>query len=267
MRFSLFRSSPSAPEPVVVKFAGGMGTQILQASTLFCLGMEGAQVYADISYFERPFQPAQEGDKGVATHWHWQLDHYGLHLDSFNTKRAGSKDKARVISDGAEMMKLGITGLDLPTIREKFSCPTERPRLLESFGDEGYISLHIRRGDYVNVASHLMREEEFLDIAKKFSGMVSNAVVLSDSLIAQEVKRSIQNFYPRSIFLDKTDPVESHVIMRKSKILICSNSTFSLTAGLLNENGLVIVPRKWFGDQDSVIEKSIHNRANFEIIN
>ena len=54
--------------------------------------------------------------------------------------------------------------------------------------------------------------------------------------------------------------------MRCARILICSNSTFSLTAAALNPNALVVVPKQWYGEKDREIEAPIHARCLFQMI-
>ena len=54
--------------------------------------------------------------------------------------------------------------------------------------------------------------------------------------------------------------------MRSARILICSNSQFSLIAAALNPEALVLIPKHWFGDGDRHIEAPIHSRCLFEIM-
>jgi hypothetical protein len=52
--------------------------------------------------------------------------------------------------------------------------------------------------------------------------------------------------------------------MRKASVLICSNSQFSLSAGALNNN-LVIIPKKWFGDQSSNLQHVVDDFSKFQV--
>jgi hypothetical protein len=54
--------------------------------------------------------------------------------------------------------------------------------------------------------------------------------------------------------------------MRNARILICSNSTFSLTAATLNPSALVIIPKRWFAEKDHAIEAPIHALCTFQIM-
>jgi hypothetical protein len=160
-----------------------------------------------------------------------------------------------------------IAALAKPMIRQKFQVkPEEATKFFVPEITTRALCIHIRRGDYVNVASHLIADETFASIAKKFSAIANQAIILSDSPIDGELKAILGNPFPEIVFLDNIDPFSSHFIMRHAKILICSNSTFSLTAGLLNESGLVVIPKKWYGDNEKNIEKRIQEMCEFQII-
>jgi hypothetical protein len=246
-----------------IVFAGGMGTQILQAAVYFDHELQNIPVYADLSYFAKPAQIAQAGVKGALSHWPWQLDQYGLTTASFKT----STQKYSRLADGEELVGKAIAALAKPMIRQKFQVkPEEATKFFVPEITTRALCIHIRRGDYVNVASHLIADETFASIAKKFSAIANQAIILSDSPIDGELKAILGNHFPEIVFLDNIDPFSSHFIMRHAKILICSNSTFSLTAGLLNESGLVVIPKKWYGDNEKNIEKRIQEMCEFQII-
>ena len=130
----------------------------------------------------------------------------------------------------------------------------------------GFLCIHIRRGDYVNVASHLISDGEFISLVRKFSGLINHAVILSDSPIEPDFRNAVSPHFSTVSFLDNIDPYSSHRVMRCARILICSNSTFSLTAAALNPNALVVVPKQWYGEKDREIEAPIHARCLFQMI-
>jgi hypothetical protein len=53
--------------------------------------------------------------------------------------------------------------------------------------------------------------------------------------------------------------------MRLSKVLICSNSQYSFTAGVLNDN-LVIMPKIWFGKELDELNQQIIKLADFVVL-
>jgi Glycosyl transferase family 11 len=252
--------------PIVIVFAGGMGTQILQAATYFYYKKQGLKVFADVSYFDRPLSLAKEGQIGQLTHWHWQLDQYGLQKHTFDISPGFKKGEADVIVDGQRMLEIGLSALVDPEINDKFPS-VGVPNLSNLNVDEySYVCIHIRRGDYVNVASHLIDDEIFLNILKKFSQLTGALVVLSDSQINADFKEKVSFLFQRALFLDQIDAVESHEIMRFSRVLICSNSTFSLTAAMLNKQALIVLPKQWYGDKSRTIELPINSRCVFQLM-
>lgn len=252
--------------PTVVVFAGGMGTQIIQAAAYFALKHAGRPVYADMSYFETAAKMAQVGKAGELTHWFWQLDQFGLPMKSFDTDPSLNKKNADILRDGARMLELGLEALAKPEIQNIFKDVADIRNDLPQDVLSGYLCMHIRRGDYVNVASHLISDDQFIGLAKKFSGFTNSVVVLSDSPIPLELRQSVSSHFRESLFLDNIDAYTSHRIMRSARILVCSNSTFSLTAAALNPNGLIVIPKQWFGEKDRELEVPIHSRCSFQIM-
>jgi len=262
----LRRSPADKNLPTVVVFAGGMGTQIIQAAAYFSMKSAGHPVYADLSYFDREAKMAEAGKAGQLTHWFWQLDQFGLPQTSFEQAPELDKRNADILRDGPRMLELGLKALAQSDIRRYFNDVADVADILPEDVLSGFLCIHIRRGDYVNVASHLISDEEFISLVKKFSGLISNAVILSDSPIAPDFQSAISHYFKTVMFLDNIDPYASHRIMRCARILICSNSTFSLTASALNPHALVVIPKQWFGANDRGAEVPIHSRCSFQIM-
>lgn len=252
--------------PTIVVFAGGMGTQIIQAAAYFSLKQAGHEVYGDVSYFDVEARMAQVGEKGRATHWFWQLDQYGLARDSFEVGDAKVRSVAYILRDGLEMMQLGLQALANPEVQPHFMPRDPATFRLQEVSTQDFLCIHIRRGDYVNVASHLVSDEEFLRLGRKFSGLIRHAVLLSDSPFESEFKQQMEQLFPSVTYLDKLDPYSSHWLMRQARILVCSNSTYSLTAALLNPKALVVMPKRWFGPNDQAIEAPIQGLCSFQVV-
>jgi hypothetical protein len=265
----LLRKRPhrrTAGTPTTVKFAGGMGTQIIQSAVYFALRQDGESALADLSYFDVESRLARVGDKGRVTHWFWQLDQYGLPRNSFEATEVGQRKRRYILADGAEMMELGIRALQRPELQRIFMPSTPSLFNLPSVASKPFLCIHVRRGDYVNVASHLVSDDEFIEIAGKFSRLVEYAVILSDSPFGDGFKIKMNNMFQNVEYLDKLDPYSSHWLMRQARILVCSNSTYSLTAALLNPDALVVMPKQWFGGNDREIEAPIQSLSNFQIM-
>ena len=135
---------------------------------------------------------------------------------------------------------------------------------------EKYISIHIRRGDYIS------NKKLFKDHFSKFSPVAF--ILLALNLLPQEStnlpiylisddKKWANNLLTflssrsrlRFFTIDSKNHFEDWAILRHSSINICSNSTFSYTAALLNYENLdqklrCIIPQ-WFNIDKSAFEQ------------
>lgn len=262
--FSLFTSKDS--KPVVITFTGGMGAQVISAAIYFFLKNEGREVYADLSYFEKSVHVAVEGNIGDVAHWGWQLQPFGLFLESFQRLPNIGRRKYKVIRDGEEKLVLGIKALGMASIQKYFIDEKSLEDILPPEFIPNYLCVHVRRGDYVNVASYLVNDNMFIELANKIAGLVSCVVIVSDSVINDSFRREICNVYQKAIFLDGVNAFAAHRIMRNARVLICSNSQFSLTAALLNKRALVFLPKKWVSKKYQKLEVPINDLCGFQTL-
>ncbi len=130
-----------------------------------------------------------------------------------------------------------------------------------------YISIHIRRGDYISnmknyfskfspiefilLALHLLPQEN--DNMPIY--LISDDKKWANNLLPLLSSSSRNNFFT----IDSKNHLEDWAILRHSSINICSNSTFSYTAALLNYDNLdqklrCIVPQ-WFSESVSSFQK------------
>ena len=244
-----------------------MGAQVISAAIYFKMKMEGVPVYADLSYFDQTPNIAKEGVVGEISHWEWQLGIFGLQFKDFEINESLKRKNVEYIADGESKMELGLEALFIPKIRNYFTVSCKPIDCIEDWGDADFLCIHIRRGDYVNVASHLINEDVFLDCAKKFTKIIHNVAILSDSLINDQFKSSISEFFPNVKILCDLNADTSHLIMRRAKVLICSNSQFSLIAAALNDEALALVPSQWYGEGDRSLEAPIMSRCKFYAFN
>jgi len=210
---------------------------------------EGIEVSADFSYFyQKSYINQGYTDSGISV-FPWQLDAFGINRSAFNISTSSSKSLR--ICDGNLKIALFLKAVSSKSpIRKKFlehlgsySQQINRDSLL----NEKYACVHIRRGDYVAVASHLIPLESYISILKSISSEDLNLCVLSDSLLCQHERRSFSQLgFKRVAFLTEScPPEEAFSIMVASTILITSNSQFSLSAGLLSQ-GSMYIPTQWY---------------------
>jgi hypothetical protein len=263
------RDNPNSP--VLLRFEGGMGNQLLNAAVYFHLESQGREVYADLRYFDQRSRVAQLGDEGAVSLWPWQLDHFGIRQDRFQAydPAIDSASAPALMPDGSFKLLLALHALADPDIRKHFPADGGIDRELHGAEDNGYLCMHIRRGDYVNVASHLVSDDHFVAQAIQFSGLLPCVVVLSDSPIPDETRSALQALYPHAHFLDQTDAWTAHRIMRHARVLVCSNSQFSLIGAALNAKALILLPMTWFGGdgmQEQAVEAALRGRSPFMVM-
>lgn len=245
---------------VVVSFTGGLGNQILSASVYYLYELQGYEVFADLSYFDFSYKTAPVG--GGVSHWGWELDGLGIQKKDF--RGIVNIDRSiPVLRDGATKVSMSFKALCFDEIKSRF----KRAALSHEIECTKYLCVHIRRGDYLNVASHLVEDNYFDDVAPKFRHLVERLVIVSDSPVnLKNFKKISEAYYDRVLILDDAPVHVTHSLMRNANILICSNSQFSLSAGLLSGN-LVLLPKKWFGGDQKLIEDVIGGFSDFTCLN
>lgn len=259
---SIFKNS----RPYVITFTGGMGAQIISAGIYFYLKEKGHTVYADLSYFEKKPHVAIEGKKGDISHWGWQLEQFNLYQHTFRRIPNINRLQYNLIKDGDYKLNMGIEALSSKKIKLYFNFDDYKNKNHFDLGDENYLCIHIRRGDYLNVASYLISDELFTNLAIKFKNLINSAVVISDSTISKNVRYNICKNFKNAKFLDDIDVIQAHTIMRNARVLICSNSQFSLVSALLNQNGMVFIPKKWFEQSNKKMTEEMNKQSFFQIL-
>jgi hypothetical protein len=248
-----------------VYFEGGLGSQILSFITYNeRLKSTNKFIPADLEYFKNIASDFTE--KNGLAKWKWRLNKYGVNITDLPEDNKFKKRIKKYFfvrnSDNVDIFynfretKSSEYISKLPIDLENVSNYLEKTFASTS---NNFCIIHIRRGDYLKVASSIMSVEEIIDLILKIKNLMpKNILISSDSLLE---KLEIE-------LLDKTltefnyvfiNPNESdlliHDLMRFSKVLIASNSTFSFTAGLLsNKDCLFFFPTKYFGEgktQDS----------------
>ena len=126
--------------------------------------------------------------------------------------------------------------------------------LLEYFKKNEIVSLHVRRGDYLNLPD-LYGNACDREYYKKAIGYIENKIespvfaVFSDDM--DWVKENLQ--LSNALYVDWNRGKNAHIdmyLMSKCKHNIIANSTFSWWGAYLNDNTnkIVICPQRWFND-------------------
>ena len=261
-----------------IYFEGGLGSQILSY-----IDFANNPRRVDLSYFRFPPNTYQDGPDV----WSWELDTYGIYLESFKDyeklerynpwvmRRPTTMDsvnhilkqekqkKQRTIWSSDKIKRLfPIDENALSSICKKYEIEIDKTTII-----------HIRRGDYERVASRLVEYWEYEDLLKSFSPIIEkNLLFISDSELPSEVKQNFIDSFPdratKFFSSHEISTQRAHDIMRKSKVLITANSTFSISAGLLSdEDTIVLSPIEFFGGDKGYLQSRIFNRyGNFIVM-
>jgi histo-blood group ABO system transferase len=109
------------------------------------------------------------------------------------------------------------------------------------------VSVHVRRTDYLNF--HLVHHNQSIIYYKKAFEYFNNSalfLIFSDDIEWCKTQPLFLNNNCK--FIDDIDDEKSLYLMSLCNHNICANSSFSLWASYLNDNnGITIIPHKWFG--------------------
>ena len=249
----------------IITFTGGLGAQILSASAYFYLQRSGQEVGADLRYFHCRTHIATPGVPGDISKWPWQLDGYGLSPSDFVCPDPAGHS---LVHDGERKAALGFLGLGDPQVQRRFplleGLSDFRQELL---ADRPFVCLHLRRGDYLNVATFLVSDESSLRALRTVSRLVHDAVIISDSPLSPEMNSALLGLGLNVVTLVGGDPVAAHGLMRMADILICANSQFSMTAAALREpDQLTFCPSQHDGDLASESNRMLASLRTHQLI-
>ena len=175
-----------------------------------------------------------------------------------------------IVKDGPNKARLFINAMKDKQIKNQFlSISNGWKEIIKKKNIKLDISccLHLRRGDYLNVAKHLLSEDSVLEISSKLPKLIENIIVLSDSdssenkVFIDKLKTRFHKVY----WMDNTHFFDAHQIMQASQFLICSNSQFSLTAAYLGGN-FSIIPQKFSSDEDFIFQYQ-NKQTSFALLN
>lgn len=108
-------------------------------------------------------------------------------------------------------------------------------------------SIHIRRTDYVNLSEY-HHNQNLIYYEKAMSYFNDSVLFLLFSDDIEWCKLQPIFIKKNIIFIDETNDEKSLYLMSLCNNNICANSSFSLwSAYLNNNNGITIIPYKWFG--------------------
>jgi hypothetical protein len=133
------------------------------------------------------------------------------------------------------------------SIREDFAFNFETLNTCRKmFAFDQSISLHIRRGDYVNSVNHPLCPMEYYEKALSKLDPRLPVIIFSDDIKwcqEQGIFRS-----DRFVFSESNSPITDMCLMTMCSCHIIANSSYSWWGAWLSGSDRVIAPARWFGD-------------------
>lgn len=267
---------------LVVPIGGGLGAQILTVALIDFLRDRSrknntAEPFIDLSYFS--LSPSTFPELSI---YGWKLDYYGIPKREFEDLPHPAKPKwihklsgsaPKWLHEGSLERQELLTMALSQTRTQIFSrFPISEPDLKKTadlLSDLGpnHCVVHLRRGDYLNVASHIVADQDLLPI---LGGLIqtgiSSLLYISDSDVNLDFFRRHLPSTIRLKCIVGGDLYLSHALMRRANVLITSNSQFSLSAALLNPQGLRLMPRVWFSGRHAGLQEQLLRLSNWLVV-
>ena len=260
-----------------VYFEGGLGSQILAYIEYSEKNKSSNKpVFANYDYFNNT--KVDFTDNTGLSMWTWRLDQYGIYQKDL--KKIGKKKKLvnkyfKVRSHGNSDIFYNFREKKSESYQKIFKINLKKVNeyISEKFNSDtdDFAVIHIRRGDYLKVASKVVSMEELIKFINKIKKLLPNNILISCDSILTAAEQDMLASTLEELNLVYVDPREDtflvHDLMRSSSILVASNSTFSFTAGLLAKRDCtVFFPTNYFGQGRLSDSKSFIFRQPFEYL-
>lgn len=268
---------------IIVKFHGGLGNQMFQYALYRKMEIIGKQVKADLSWYQsnmaesaRDFELFQfpvtiaqcsEAEKKKRNNKFYELlrKYFGVSMKLWREKAGeGYNEKVLKLTD-AYIDGYWQTPKYFADIRERlledFVFPKEEntalQRLEKEIAESDSVSIHIRRGDYLNnmdkygdICTEDYYRRAVVYMAEKI--VSPRFFVFSDDM---KWSREFMRNQPNTVFVEGKQ--DESPIMDMKRMALCrhniiANSSFSWWASWLNQNPgkIVVAPAKWKNDFD-----------------
>ena len=247
-----------------ITFEGGLGSQVLAFIEMQFYLYNKLHFSLDLSYF------TNEESQSVDTLRPWRLSRFGIEIsDVRSTSKMNKKVKNLNFANiNREIWEFGKKN------KEKY-FPFDPKPALDFLKDNGinterkFTAIHVRRGDYLQLSSRIVTDQEVIDLISKLSNLIDEFIVISsDSVLSKRLNKFLTQFAQtqekKILVLDslELDEVLIHQIFRLSDKLICSNSTFSFSAAILAKSTNISFapidffdPLSWGGSTEKINQK------------
>jgi len=242
----------------IVTIEGGLGSQILgYMKYLYFKELSKDLFFCDLTYFNKENQKNMAKNNPNLGVRKWGLNYYGIKQQEFPTYNSKNLISKKIIN---KFKKELTAPLHYYAVRKKYNnkfpiSDSTYQNIYTLIGDykEKYAAVHTRAGDYLRVASLFYTAEQNLETLVSFREILPKKIIfLSDDKYTESFKKNVTKKLGNDrnyIYMDKDiNQFYAHAIMRNANILFATNSTFSITSALLQENeGISFMPTKFAG--------------------
>lgn len=238
---------------VSINLMGGLGNMLFQIATAFSVSLrDNKKLICDTRNMIVPHKPYNEYSENIfrniefsdSIHHELTLQEKGFNYNIIpkvdkNIKLLGYYQSEKYFADYRREV-LSLFEIDDKTLQYLIN---KYGKLLE----EDICSIHIRRGDYLNLQNHHPTLSiDYYTEAIKLVGEDKHFLVFSDDIPWCE---NNLRFIPNKTFITENKDYQDLYLMSMCKNNIIANSSFSWWGVWLNknENKKVISPSNWFG--------------------
>lgn len=278
----------------IVRFSGGLGNQMFQYAFMEALKSKGRDVKASLGFYNKhpsamPFslcsvfpeidieyisdsdfdvidkQWKDTKKRGIGKEFYQNYSERFFWVEDI-AQEPGTFHPEVFLTKNCVFVGFWQTEKYFRNIRDKLVCKFKFARaslalrnFAEKLSDEAYVSVHVRRGDYLTYEDSYMGicTPKYYEAAIEYiKSKEQNAKFIFFSDDMDWVKNNI--FVPEAVFCEKSkfDDYEDWFdmyLMTKCKHNILANSSFSWWGAWLNQNKrkIVIAPDKWLGYSDT----------------
>lgn len=258
----------------LIVFDGGLGSQLLSYFQYVYLVRNGHIPKVNVEYFNLEENSAFDPN---FIRRPWALNRYGINISMLRNQTDSPpslnlKIPTNLLFENNPLYFKKFKDLELST-----KLPTDKKALLNFLRShkvsKDYYAIHLRRGDFLTSASVNISDFETLQLCNTFFKNIEKLpiFIFSDSSIKKAWSFKLKKLGFNQVIL--CGPADSnlfltHDLMRNAKILITSNSTYSLSAALLaRKDQLTIVPMKFYsGYRDEPVNRVINELSSFSIL-
>jgi hypothetical protein len=247
---------------------GGLGSQMM-GWIKYHVAQEmynNTKVELDLSYFLST--QSTEVIVGL-TKWEWELDQYGIDLKNLHPHTKPfladiSYEKRAKFEFPIFQKMMSRSWKHLFPISARTDELSQRINLPKDYG-----VIHLRRGDYLQVGSKIIHEASVNKLLEKINGLLPrDLLIVSDSEISNQTLNTIKK-------VSNVNNIEKiiggdmhavHGLMRQAKILIASNSTYSMSAALtMTSMGTTVFPTNFYGSLMPNLNTNFNSLANWNL--